>query len=192
MLNYGKTYRYLHWSMAILFIISIALIETKGVFNDEALNDGILTFHIQSGLILFALVWFRIGWRLTHSIPPIQPALHTLHKLGVLLVHIALYAMLIVIPFLGIVALQTRGINVNFLGFALPTIISESEGLQYSLALISYHQELGNIMIYSILAHLAFSLIHHFIWQDNTLTRMLPMSARFAPSRLLSSRMENS
>lgn len=172
---FRPSFKWMHWSMAILFLLVIASIELKERMTvGDVLERDLLWIHVQCGTALFLLVWIRIVMRIRLSYPPVFPAMRRLHHKVTLLAHLALYLFTIFIPLLGIIALQTRGVNVDFLGFNLPVIISENQGLKYSLALISYHDQYGNYLIYFIVGHIAFALLHHFYWKDNALVRMIP------------------
>lgn len=172
--QFRRSFKLMHWIMALLFLLAIASIEVKARIQNDVINRDLMWVHIQSGTALFLLVWLRIVMRVRLPVPPIIPAMKRVHHISALLAHAGLYLLTIAIPLLGIIALQTRGVNVHFMGITLPVIISENQGLPYSLALISYHEQYGNYLIYLILAHIAFAFIHHFFWKDNTLQRMLP------------------
>ena len=172
--RYGSAHRILHWGMAFLVLAAIALVEIKGLLPKGKLKYEIGFLHIQLGLLAFTLLWPRILWRITRPSPPVSPRLPRLQQTLAHVSHVSLYAMTAVLPLLGIVALQSRGKTVEFLGYVLPTIADEDKWLPYALSLRSDHELLGNILIGIICFHVAAAMFHHWIRRDDTLTRMLP------------------
>lgn len=173
--QYDRVFRFLHWVMAILVISSIALIEIKGLLPKGHFRYEAGLIHIQIGLSIFLLVLTRIFWRTTNEIPLIFPPLNRLQKIAAGFVHVAIYFLMVALPILGILALQSKGKAVIFLGLTLPDLINEDTWLPYALSIKSYHELLGNILIGAIALHFASALFHHVLKKDNTLKRMLPM-----------------
>lgn len=171
---YNRIYKLLHWGMAFLVISAIMLIEIKGLLPEKSMKHEAGALHVQAGLCVFFLVWVRLVWRSTHPVPPIVPPLPRLQTIAAQITHFWLYIMMAALPLLGILALQSKGRPVSFLGFQLPILLDEGEGLPYSLSIRSYHELLGNILIAVIALHVFSALAHHLLRQDNTLKRMLP------------------
>ena len=175
MQSYGRTYKLLHWGMALLVIAAIMLVEFKGLLPGKQMRHEAVALHVQAGLCVFLLVWVRIAWRSTHAVPPVVPPLSRAQETAAHLVHAGLYILMAVLPFLGILALQSKGRDVSFLGMPLPILLDEQKGLPYSLSIRSYHELLGNILIATIVLHVLSAWVHHLVRRDNTLKRMLPL-----------------
>jgi cytochrome b561 len=88
------------------------------------------------------------------------------------LLHLALYALMIVMPLLGWLALSAAGKHIPFFGLELPPLIGENKPLVDTIEEI--HETIGNIGYFLIGLHIVAALYHHFLVHDNTLARMLP------------------
>ena len=173
-ISYGRVSRFLHWGMALLIISTILLVEFKDMLPTRSMKHVDILLHIQIGLFIFFLIWVRVIWRATHPIPPIYPPLSPVQHSMATAAHLLLYFMIATIPLLGVLALQSKGKQVDFLGMPLPVLLGEDIGLPYSLTIRSYHELFGNILIGLILFHMLAALIHHLFRRDSTLVRMLP------------------
>ena len=171
---YDKGYRALHWGMALLVISALALIEFKGYLPKGRLKHDLVYLHMQAGLLVFLLFWIRLYWRMRRPVPPITPQPSPLQEKAASLMHAVLYAMMAFIPVLGVLALQSKGKLVSFLGYSLPALLDEDKWLPYALRIRNFHELLGDILIGLILFHVAAALLHHLFWRDDTLLRMLP------------------
>lgn len=171
---YGKGYRVLHWGMACLVISALALIEFKGFLPKGKLKHELVYLHMQAGLLVFSLFWIRLYWRATRPVPPITPQPSRMQKKTAILVHAVLYGMMAFIPVLGVLALQSKGKAVSFLGFHLPVLLNEDKWLPFALRIRNFHELAGDILIGLILFHVAAAVLHHLFWRDDTLMRMLP------------------
>ena len=182
---YGSIAKWLHWSIAILFLCSYATVKYRHWFTvkDTPENWTALQLHLSVGITIAALVLLRIIWRLMNSVPDEEPGSKVAHlaaKLG----HYALYAMMIIMPLTGYIgtgvnteyfflfdiakfestqvfaSLVTNGLNMSFEEFEKP---------------IDYiHKELGGELIVLLLlaGHILAAMYHHFIRKDRTLRKM--------------------
>ncbi len=167
-------FRWLHWGMAFLIIALIGAVEIKGALPKGDLKHFLMTLHKQAGLLVFGLVWLRLIWRVSHHHAlEIQPYVSSGMKLVANLAHVALYSLMIGMPLLGVLALQTQGKDADFFGWILPVLLDEERGLPYALKLKTAHEWAGNILIGLAGLHVAAALFHHWIRRDNTLIRMV-------------------
>ncbi len=171
---YGRVYRILHWGMAFLVISALALMEFKGLLPKGKLKHDLVYLHMQAGLLVFFLFWIRLCWRMMRPVPPITPPLSPMQKKAATLMHAVLYLMMALIPALGVLALQSKGKAVDFLGFHLPILLDEDKWLPYALPIRNFHELAGDILIGLILLHAAAAIMHHLFWRDDALRRMLP------------------
>ena len=88
------------------------------------------------------------------------------------LVHLALYALMIVMPLLGWALLSAAGKPIPFFGLELPAMIAENK--ETGKWLKEIHQTIGTVGYYLIGIHAVAALFHHYVVKDNTLVRMLP------------------
>ncbi|WEN15662.1 cytochrome b [Rhodanobacter sp. AS-Z3] len=168
-----------HWLTLALLIAVYALIELRGIYpKGTAAHDAMKTWHFMLGLSVFAVVLVRMVLRLIYPAPSIQPPLPVWqHRLAALM-HLALYAFLLVMPLLGWLTLSAKGRVIPFFGLELPALIGPNKAWAGSLEDI--HTTIGTIGYYLIGLHAAAALYHHYFMHDNTLMRMLPGRKRAA------------
>jgi cytochrome b561 len=108
--------------------------------------------------------------RVLGNTPPIQPApsalMEKLAKAG----HLALYALMVVLPVLGWLLLSARGKPIPFFGLELPALVAPDKALGRQLKEI--HELGGNLGYFLIGGHAIAALFHHYVLKDNTLRRM--------------------
>lgn len=172
--RYTPTQRGLHWLMALLVLAGYLLIEQRGIFpRGSAERSAMVQGHFWVGIVVFALVWWRLLRRRADGAPAITPPLGRPTALVSRLFHLALYAFLVVMPVLGLATAWSDGkaILVPFTGIALPALLPENEGLAHTLE--DLHGSIGEAFYWVIGAHVLAALWHHLIRRDDTLRRML-------------------
>jgi cytochrome b561 len=175
--RYGALSIGLHWLMLALLVAVYACMELRGIFpRGSDAYQAMKTWHFMLGLSVFALVSVRIVLRLAGRTPPIVPTPAPWQHRVAALVHLAIYAFMIVMPLLGWLALSADGKPVPFFGMALPPLVGPDEALAHQLEDI--HETIGTIGYWLIGLHAAAALFHHYVVRDNTLLRMLPRWGR--------------
>lgn len=169
--SFGSVTRVLHWGMALVIVVAIALIElTELAPRGSALRRGMRDWHMQSGLLILALVWFRVAWRLANTLPAIEPPPPAWQlKIGHA-VEWTFYALMIVLPILGVAMVQADGRPIALLGVDVPMFMTVDKSLAHDLE--DVHETLGNLMLILIGAHVGAALWHKFVLRDNTLGRI--------------------
>jgi len=168
---YGSLARFLHWSMAILILASLALIEIADVApRGSAARAAMRDWHAQTGLVVLGMVWLRLGWRLAGNEPAIVPRPAPWQTTAAHIVAWAFYALMIVVPILGVAMMQADGKPVALLGATLPSLVSVDKAWAHELE--DVHEWLGNAMMVLIALHVAATLFHWRVLRDNTLARM--------------------
>jgi len=169
--TFGTVARAFHWSMALLVLASLAMIELRGwAPRGSVLRGALRDWHSQAGLIVFALVGFRLAWRLANVEPGIVPPLAAWQRRMAHAVEWTFYALMVVLPVLGIVMMQYDGKPVSLFGASLPPMVAVDKVQAHRLEDI--HEWLGNAMMVLIAAHVGAALWHRFVQRDNTLARM--------------------
>jgi cytochrome b561 len=158
----------LHWLTAGLVLV-LWLIGTflEGILPKSALRSGIWSAHFDLGFVLTAVIVALPVWRHTggRRLPVDDPGpLHVLAKAT----HAALYGLLFVIAGLGIANALVRG--VSLVGpLALPAVGDPA----WRRPLTHWHGLAANILMALALFHAAAALVHHYLWHDGILRRML-------------------
>jgi cytochrome b561 len=89
--------------------------------------------------------------------------------------HWTLYALLVAVPFVGIVFELKRGNALPMFGWELASPWPADRALARSLLTVHYY--LANTLLILAGVHAAAALIHHYALRDQTLLRMLPGAA---------------
>ena len=171
--RYGLLSIGMHWLMLLLLIAVYASIELRVLFpKGSDPREAIKAWHFMLGMLVFLLVLARIALRLTSPTPAItpEPALWQQRLAG--LMHLMLYAMMVVLPLIGWLALSAAGKPIPFFGLQLPPLTGEDKAL--AKAVKELHKVAGTAGYFLIGLHALAGLFHHYLVRDNTLTRMLP------------------
>jgi cytochrome b561 len=179
--RYGVIAQCLHWAAVALVVLAWML----GVLGDEfpkgASRALALYVHTSAGLLVIALTVLRLLWRLVDPSPPAEKTdfgdwlFADWMGLGAKLAHFALYLLLVAVPVAGIVLQFARGDSLSILGFfdvASPWVRDKAfaEGVK------EVHEVLAHCLLAVAGLHAAAALIHHWVFGDRTLIRMLPSS----------------
>ncbi len=173
--RYGMVVRYLHWLIALAVVAAYVLVNIGGDEGqgDSSLPSATMQGHYLAGLVVLALMLPRLLARLATTAPAIVPEPGTLVSVAARLIHLSLYAFLIVQPIVGILDVNYGGdvVGIPWFGRSLPALVGPNKGMQELMEEI--HESLGNIFYAVIGLHMAAALWHHFFVRDNTLKRML-------------------
>lgn len=161
----------MHWLTVVVFIGIYAAINVADMFpKDSDARQLAKNLHFSLGLLVFGLVWLRIVLRVFGGTPAIVPPPPNWQaKLGKLL-HLALYALMVLLPLVGWAVLSARGKPIVFFGLDVPALIGENKSLGRTLK--DLHELGGNLGYFLIGGHAVAALYHHYVVRDNTLRRM--------------------
>ena len=168
----------LHWVIG-LGIIAIGILEImRHEFPKGTLiREGLKPLHQPAGTVLFALILVRILWRTAFGTTVAAAKRMDLSAYAAKLTHLALYAMMVALPLLGMLSVIARGKPIDFglfqIAMPLGDVISAYSGL-----LKSTHEALGYGILLLAFVHAAAALGHHYVLKDDVLARM-----RFTPAQ---------
>lgn len=161
----------IHWLVALLVIVAYATMELRG-YAPRNLRWLVNMVHVSCGISVMVLMVARLLVRLKYPAPPIVPKprgmVIGLSHLG----HLAVYLIFIVLPVLGFLSMYYRGGNWMAFGLPMPSAAVGDEDLVETLS--DYHVLIANISYCVVGIHAAAALLHHYLWKDNTLLRMMP------------------
>lgn len=135
----------LHWAIVLLVAVQLFSHEAMEHFFDRV-EDGLVTgpptdagslTHVFGGLAILLLMLVRIVVRLRRGAPDLPPDTSAAVRAGAKASHFALYALLIVIPLAGIVAVASGSESAGDLHGTLVTLLWVVLGLHVAGAL--YH-----------------------------------------------------
>jgi cytochrome b561 len=171
--RYSAARRRLHWLIFIAMVLVFVLIEFRGIFErGTAERAAMVQGHFWVGLAIFALMLPRLLLAFRQPAPPVQPPLPLWQAAPAKLIHLALYALLLVQPLLGLATAWVDGkqLLIPFTQVAIPALLAPDEALAHQLEDI--HKLIGTAFYWLIGLHVAAALYHHFIRRDDTLRRM--------------------
>jgi cytochrome b561 len=166
--HYSRVARWLHWLMALLIIGNIV----GGLLHDVDPRT-IIPLHKASGMLILTLTVLRFLWRLTHRPPPYPATMANWERWASTIVHMALYALMILVPVTGWLMSSASEYPISFFGlFEIPKLdVPQTEA--FGEAMEERHELLAFAMIGLLLLHIAAALRHHFVKKDGMLARML-------------------
>ena len=141
-------------------------------------NAPVMNGVISAGLAILAVLVARLLWRLADPPPPPEPTVlgEWLDRAG-RLAHYALYALLIAAPVAGIVLQFARGDALPLFGLSeIPSPWLADRA--FARTVKEVHEVLANGLVILAGLHAAAALVHHWVFRDRTLVRMLPGSTR--------------
>ena len=161
--------RVLHWTMAVMVIATLFI----GVFMVTSISDfhALVAIHEPLGIAIFVFVLVRIGWRLTHVLPPFPPGMGPLDRLAAKYSERLLYALLICQPLIGWAMVSASGMPIILFGsLHLPAIVPQNITLFASL--LRAHIIAAYLLYLTFAVHLAGVLLHTIVIKDRALDRM--------------------
>ena len=167
--RYSSVAILIHWLVAALIIFSFLIGLTVDSFPKN-LTDAVINSHALTGLSVLALTIFRLAWRLKHKPPEyprdISPAVKRLSHL----VQTILYALMIVVPVIGIPTLLYRGRGLDFGLFGLPSPFERSPDIFHPLT--DVHELAAFALLGLAAGHMLAALYHQVVRKDSIMRRM--------------------
>jgi cytochrome b561 len=172
--GYGLIPQTMHWLTVLFVLVGWFLGQFGDIFpKGPARNAGLLV-HMTLGECVIALLVMRLAWRIADPPPPLeQTPFGGILKVAAKLSHFVLYALLLAVPFAGIVVQMKRG---NPLPIFAVWQVSSPWPADRAVArtVLEVHQFLAYTLLTFAFIHSSAALVHHWVWRDRTLLRMLP------------------
>lgn len=169
--RYASSQRFLHWLIAALVVLALLSIELKGWLPKGSSERALVKWaHTQFGISVLLLSLVRLAMLRRGMTPPISPQPPAWQMYAARLMHLALYALTLMVPLLGAAMMFLAGKSWSFVGLSLPTAMPPDSALAHQIENI--HETMGNVLLWLAIAHAAAALYHHFIQRDDTLLRM--------------------
>ena len=167
--RYGSAAVGFHWTMALLIVV----VGILGLLHDswpKRTASFWINIHAMVGLLVWVLLVARFWWRSRHPPPPPEAGEFARRLAGP--VHGLLYALIFIIPILGVVTFIWHG-RVFDLG-----LFRLDFGIRSNRAIFHPTENIHGYLAYALFAlaggHALAALWHHFIRHDGTLMRMWP------------------
>ena len=169
---YTVTARILHWITASLVLLTLPL--GLVIANDWGgpLQDQLYDLHRSIGALIIPIILARVVYRWTHPPAPLPDDIPALQQFAANATHWALYALLIVQPFVGWIGTSAYRAPIVVFGlFELPPIWPEDRA--FSDRVLFVHSLIGLTIALLLAAHIGAALHHHFVRRDGILMRMI-------------------
>jgi cytochrome b561 len=168
---YGRGAIRFHWVMFVLVVV----VGTLGLLHDswpDQTQAFWINIHALVGLLLWSVLIARFWWRLRHPPPPLPPDVGKLSRRMSGLVHFLLYALMFIIPIIGIVTFIWHGRAFDF------GLFQVNFGVRSNKAIFHPTEDVHGYLAYALFtlagAHALTALWHHFVRHDGILRRMWP------------------
>jgi cytochrome b561 len=171
--RYGAVTLAFHWITAIVVSVTWLLGQGMDLLPRGNVHTAGVFTHIALGLLVLAILIFRIVWRWVERRP--SPVPSRLGRWSVRLaesVHYLLYGLLFAVTAMGMLHQFAAG-GLPILGLVdIPSPIVEDKALARNF--LDVHAILANTIMVVAGFHAAAALAHHYLFRDSTLRRMLP------------------
>lgn len=174
MQRYSRVAIGLHWIIALAIFCTFAL----GLYMHELplspTKLRLYSYHKWIGVTIFALVLFRLLWRLAHRPPPPPPGMPRWQQRAATATHATLYLLTLAIPVSGWLMSSASGLQVVYLGWLpIPDALPKDKALAEQLK--DVHEFLNMLMLALVVLHVAAAMKHHLLDRDDVLARMFPL-----------------
>ena len=127
--EYGLVSRFLHW---LVFLVVVGMLlggQLLGMLPDGSIKSIVGSAHKSFGVLVFFLMAVRLLWRLVNPRPKFLGTNLLLRYISEVL-HVCLYALLLIQPLAGIFMSQAYGYPVVVFGWIeMPTLVWHSPSL---------------------------------------------------------------
>lgn len=162
-----------HWLVVALLAVEFAAGWLMPDLRRGVTPAGLLSFHMSFGVVILAVMFARLMWRLGSRVPIAEPASPWWQELAAQWTHYLLYIFTILLPVSGLWIASTHGWSVNVFGIGTLQPLVTPDANMTRLADLT-HIAIITVVLALIAAHVAAALYHYFILKDTVLQRMLP------------------
>lgn len=163
----------LHWLTFIMVVIAYGTMEFRWLAQRGSWQGfALIITHFSAGSIVLITMLLRLWLRLRHPTPKILPPSPRWQTGIAHLTHLCIYLLFIILPVFGLLSRYLKGRDWWLFGIPMP--VAEVPNPALSTWLTGWHETIAPLGYWLIGLHAAAALLHHFIFKDNTLRRMLP------------------
>ncbi len=178
--TYSVTARRLHWwtvvALAIQVPLGLFMVRYGAATNFAEPTGKLYDSHKLVGLAILTLLLARLAYRLAHGAPAAEPTVELWQKTASHITHWAIYALLIIVPMLGWLAISYYGPFAPF-SIKLPTLAGQDDAKAREV--FHWHRLAAYALVLFIGMHVGAALFHYAIRRDGVLQRMWVSAGRF-------------
>ena len=179
--TYSTAARRLHWwtvaFLAVQIPVGLFMVRYGAATNFAEPTGKLYDVHKLLGLTILLLAVVRLIYRLVHGAPADEPTLKPWEKVVSHVTHWAIYALLIVVPLLGWLAVSHYGPFEPF-GIKLPTLAAQNDARATQVFFL--HMVAAYALIVLLAMHVGAALQHYLIRKDGVLRRMWVRAGRLS------------
>jgi cytochrome b561 len=178
--GYGAFAKFLHWGMALMVIVLIAVgTYMSGLDKADPSKMELMGMHKSFGVIFMQFAILRVIWSRLNNSPKLPSVLASWEKLLSKVITGSLYILMLAIPFSGYAMTNLFGYPVSLFGLVdLPVLFGKNT--EMAMLAKQAHGLLVYTLIAALFAHIAGALKHRFLDKPeaDVLPRMLPIKPR--------------
>jgi cytochrome b561 len=171
-LKYDRMMVVLHWvlAMGLFYQLGLGLWMEDIPKDPPGLRAEWFNLHKSIGICLGLLILWRLGWRVTHSVPAAPIGNTEFQNKLSKWVHRLLYLCMVVLPVSGFMGSSFSQYPIKFFGIPLSKLWDSSpEGKELFSEI---HEVTAFVMMIIILLHIAAAVWHQWVKRDGLLSRM--------------------
>lgn len=179
--RYTRTAVVLHWLLAALMIVNLALALSVDHLADAWVRP-VIDLHKSIGITVLGLAILRVLWRIGHAPPPLPEGYAIWERRAALAAHGVLYALMVVIPVSGWMhdsawkdaathPLRLFGL-VPWERFAFIERMEPAAKESLHTLLGTVHASLGYVLLGLLLLHVGGALKHQWLDREAEMQRM--------------------
>ncbi|MFM0720888.1 cytochrome b [Paraburkholderia strydomiana] len=161
---------FFHWAIFLLVALAYLAIEIRGPRGSDS-RAFWTSVHFWAGTLVLALAVPRLLWRLWAGAPE-ELSGNRLLAFVARAAHLALYVFIFAQPLLGILMVNAGGRPVNLAWVNVSFTLVSADSIARPL-LKDAHEWLGNLFYWVIGLHALAAIVHHVIFKDRTLRRIV-------------------
>lgn len=178
--SYGKFAKFLHWVMALMVIVLIAVgTYMAGLDKADPSKMQLMGMHKSFGVIFMQFAILRVIWSRLNNSPKLPDVLASWEKLLSKTITGSLYLLMLAIPFSGYVMTNLFGYPVSLFGLIdLPVLFDKNT--EMALLAKQVHFLLVYTLMAALFAHITGALKHRLLDKPeaDVLPRMMPIKPR--------------
>ena len=166
--RWGAVAKFFHWTIVILIVVQFVLAMTAHDLPLGRQRFEITALHKSFGITIFMLAVLRLIWRFMNKVPPLPDTLKSWERFLAHATHIALYALILIMPITGWMYSTASNFPVSWFGlFTLPGLVGADRELAHTLHEV--HETLAKVLVGVATLHIAGALKHLFWYIDDVL-----------------------
>lgn len=170
--RYGRIAMALHWLLALLLPIQVALGWYMLSIEDQPGSEWYFALHVSLGLTIAALVALRVVRRVGHAPHPLPASVARWEVKSSRASHLLLYLAMVLLPVTGYLGASFSGDPVSYFGLPLPGWSAKDDALKELF--FSAHSVIAWMLVGLVVVHVLAAVKHLVKDKDGVFGRMWP------------------